>query len=75
MCLICIHVDSGRDGVGGGEIRLERLESQTTTDTGGEEEDEGLRTEGKKAKRRNRQHKKKDWEAALKSLKLRVMSK
>ena len=65
--------DGGGGGGGSGEVRLERQDSQTTTDTGGEEE--GGRSEGKRGRKRNRQHKKRDWETTLKNLQLRVMSK
>ena len=48
-----------------------RLDSQTS-ETG---DDTEVVAGQKKGKRKNRQHKKRDWEAALKTLQLRVMTK
>lgn len=61
----------GDGGIGDGDARVLRLDSQTS-ETGDDAEGEMGRKRGKK---KNRQHKKRDWEAALKSLQLRVMSK
>ena len=69
LCVCRDDVLGGREG-GNRERRLERLDSQTTEDTVGEEN-----AEGKRGRKRNRQHKKWDWEAAIKNLQLRVMPK
>ena len=66
---VCCSALGGADGEG---VRVERLDSQTTDSC----EDDGGQVSGKKRRRRkNRQHKKLDWEAALKNLQLRVMAK
>ena len=68
MYVVCALGDGG--GVSG-EVRMLRLDSQTT-----EMSETGEQTGQKRGKKkRNRQHKKWDWEAAVKTLQLRVMAK
>lgn len=63
---MCVHCAGGGGGSDGKKVRLDSLATET-------EDDESHQQQKKRKK--NRQHKKWDWEAALRNLQLRVMSK
>ena len=69
-CIPAAGSDGGR-GDDGGDVRVLRLDSQTSET--GDDAEGGMGQ--KRGKKKNRQHKKRDWEAALKTLQLRVMPK
>lgn len=69
ILVTCVYSPDGCSG--DDEGRLLRLDSQTS-ETG---DDTEVVAGQKKVKKKNRQHKKRDWEAALKTLQLRVMTK
>lgn len=66
MCTVYLSLI--HDVAGGDKVKMVRLDSQTT-EMGDDE------SGGQKKRKKNRQHKKWDWETALKNLQLKVMAK